>query len=282
VRHAPAGAAVGPAAAPSHSARSPQPPPPLPPSDEERAKIFLQFSKAAYCDEAGIADWSCAPCQADPTFNATVFTDAKTKGQALVGLSQQGPAIVVAFRGSSNLLNWISDLDFPKHTEYPKCDGCKVHDGFYKAWVALLPGVRAEVLRLHAAAPAAQLFFTGHSLGAALAVLAAAELHYSEGLEVDAVYTYGEPRVGNDAFHKFYSNGTHVSWRVTHNRDPVPKLPPKLFGFEHIPTEVHYNEDSSSFKICDGSGEDEGCSDGELSYRVGDHTQYLATSTNCN
>ena len=40
---------------------------------------------------------------------------------------------------------------------------------------------------------------------------------HSLGLPIDAVYTYGQPRVGNDAFADFYMTGTRVSWRLTHH-----------------------------------------------------------------
>ena len=46
------------------------------------------------------------------------------------------------------------------------------------------------------------------------------------------VYTFGEPRVGNKAFHAYYNSGEHLSWRVTHHRDPVPHLPTEDMGFE--------------------------------------------------
>jgi len=82
---------------------------------------------------------------------------------------------------------------------------------------------------LQGATPAPQVFVTGHSLGAAVAVHCAAELgasSHSLGYPIDGVYTYGQPRVGNQAFADFYMVGTQVSWRVTHHRDPVPHLPP--------------------------------------------------------
>ena len=243
-----------------------------------RALEFLHFSNAAYCDASTIDDWSCKPCQkADSTFKGKSFTDEKTEGQAFVGANDGN--IVVAFRGSSNLDNWIADLSFKQVSAYPKCNGCEVHGGFYADWVALMPGIVNETLRLHKEQPNAQLFVTGHSLGAALAVLAASELHYTQGLTITAVYTYGEPRVGNKAFKDFYNQGTHLSWRITHNKDPVPKLPPTAFGFTHIQREVYYNEDSTSYKVCDGSGEDKTCSDSTISTDVNDHLSYLGITT---
>ena len=38
-------------------------------------------------------------------------------------------------------------------------------------------------------------------------------------------------------------------------------LPPKWVGYKHFGTEVFYNEDFTSYKVCDGSGEDETCAD---------------------
>lgn len=47
--------------------------------------------------------------------------------------------------------------------------------------------------------PTAYIYLTGHSLGAALSVLAALDIKTTFG-RVDAVYTYGLPRVGNKPF----------------------------------------------------------------------------------
>ena len=66
------------------------------------------------------------------------------------------------------------------------------------------------MVRLVKAQPTAKVFVTGHSLGAALAALCAAELganRNSLGISIEGVYTYGQPRVGNANFAAFYSNG---------------------------------------------------------------------------
>lgn len=250
--------------------------------EESRALAFLHFSSAAYCDEKSIADWGCSSCKsADSTFSAKVFTDPKTKTQVFVGHTsgESTENIVVSFRGSSNIPNWISNLNFPKEAKYPKCNGCKVHRGFYHAWDSVRERVVAEVRRLHKIQPTAQIFVTGHSLGAALAVLCAAELGASKqslGFPIEGVYTYGEPRVGNQAFHDFYNTGTKVSWRITHWKDPVPTLPPAALGFHHISTEIFYDKKSTSYKNCNGSGEDKSCSRKFLAnLNVANHLNYL-------
>jgi hypothetical protein len=254
----------------------------------ERAKTFLKFSSAAYCDEESISNWTCHDClAADPSFTAKLFTDAKTTTQAYVGRTngETTENIVVAFRGSETIENWVTNLNFPKVGAYPKCDGCKVHEGFLEAWNSVREPIVAEVKRLLVEQPKAQVFVTGHSLGAALAALCAAELgasSHSLGFPIEGVYTYGQPRVGNQAFADFYDTGTHVSWRVTHWRDPVPHLPTQSLGFHHTSNEVFYSKDSKTFKVCDNSGEDANCSDKFLlDTSIADHLDYMGGDCTC-
>lgn len=252
---------------------------------EERALLFQSYSHAAYCSLKSIEKWSCGPCKiADPNFKAKAFYSHETGMQAFVGKAADG-YIVVSFRGSSNILNWIQNLNVPEITPYPKCKDCQVHKGFYDAWNSVREGVVKEVVALYRQSHQAQIFITGHSLGAAVAAHCAAELGASSqslGLPIAGVYTYGQPRVGNSAFANFYGRGTRVSWRLTHWRDPVPQLPvnlPPLFKFKHIATEVFYNEASSQHIVCDGSGEDAHCSNSlDFHLSVPDHLHYLNQS----
>jgi hypothetical protein len=243
-----------------------------------RALLFAHFSNAAYCSAANISYWDCAPCRAaDKDF----VVSKVVSGGGMQGFVGQAPGndIVVSFRGSDNIRNWIDNIDITKTDAYPKCDGCRVHTGFYKAWNSVKDDVVKEVQRLHEANSSANIFVTGHSLGAAVAALCAVELGASSqslSFPIAGVYTYGEPRVGNDQFAKFYMTGTQVSWRVTHWRDIVPHLPPEAFGFHHTATEVWYTEDQKNYTVCDGSGEDPTCADQLFeAVSIDDHLQYM-------
>ena len=140
------------------------------------------------------------------------------------------------------------------------CAGCKVHDGFFDTWISLQAQIVQELRRLRSAHPSAPLYVTGHSLGGAVATLGSYVLANDLNIPVTATYTYGSPRVGNQAFAEAQRTG-HNQWRATHHRDIVPHLPPEtLFGFRHTAREVFYDDDSHAGHVCDGTGEDSSCS----------------------
>ncbi|WP_449343991.1 lipase family protein [Streptomyces tricolor] len=73
------------------------------------------------------------------------------------------------------------------------------------------------------------VYFTGHSLGGALAMLAGARLYLEEPhLAADGVHTYGQPRTCDRllavAFHKGFGGRMY---RFVNNNDVVPQLPPE-------------------------------------------------------
>ena len=255
--------------------------------DVSRAHLFYELSGASYCQNASIASWSCTPCgrSHQSVRSNKVFYDKRTGARGFAGAFSDASGttmIVFSFRGSEGLNNWLENLHFAKTDHNMSCAGCKVHSGFYNCWKALKDhGIVVELRRLIATYPSAKVYMTGHSLGAAIAMLAAYELQYEFKIPVDGAWTFGQPRVGNQAFHDFYNdNSPRVTWRLTHWRDPVPHVPLKSMGFSHIGNEVWYNEDFSTGKVCDGSGEDPTCSDSlDFDTSVDDHLHYFEETT---
>lgn len=103
------------------------------------------------------------------------------------------------------------------------------------------------------------------------------------------VYTFGQPRVGDTNFAKYYDSLVPINYRITHSHDPVPHLPLEDMGFWHVATEVFYESDpNGTYTVCDGTGEDETCSDKFLTdIYVPDHLDYMdydftKTVTQCN
>jgi hypothetical protein len=106
-----------------------------------------------------------------------------------------------------------------------------VHPGFRRALDAVWTQLRAA-----AVLPGGdRLFVTGHSLGGALAVLAAFRLRGEAGINAEAVYTFGLPRVGGAKFGAIYEPILGFrTFRLVNGNDPVPSVPPSLLGFRHV------------------------------------------------
>jgi triacylglycerol lipase len=133
---------------------------------------------------------------------------------------------VLVLRGTSNLRDLVRDVCVRKR----RCSfahGC-VHRGFLMAWESVRHDVR-DVLCELAPRP---LFITGHSLGGALAQLAGVDLGYAR-----AIYTFGQPRVGNADFARSTNALCHL-WRVVHEEDPVARVPLWTWGYRHAGSEV--------------------------------------------
>ena len=103
--------------------------------------------------------------------------------------------------------------------------GGSVHQGFRDAFAEVSDQLDAVV---GAKRPDQQLWLTGHSLGGALATLAAAHV---DGASVRGLYTYGCPRVGDASFVSNLPEQSH--YRFVHRDDWVPTVPPELLGYVH-------------------------------------------------
>lgn len=197
------------------------------------------MSAVAYENASVIASWQCSPCKKYPITSPTVFSNSTGNIQGFVGYSSVDNAIFVSFRGSQDIKNWILNLETTM-TGYSLCSGCQVHKGFYSGFQMVRSQVMTQVQALKAKYPTATILVTGHSLGGALAVLAAVELQNSYGSVAD-VYTFGQPRVGNIPFAAYYTTHLANTFRVIHYGDIVPHLPPAGFGFYHSSHEIWYD-----------------------------------------
>ncbi|MHB8974555.1 MAG: lipase family protein [Pirellulaceae bacterium] len=103
--------------------------------------------------------------------------------------------------------------------------GGHVHSGFLAAYASISDRLDAVVNRRLAHQT---IWLTGHSLGGALATLAAAHL---DSTPVQGLYTYGSPRVGDAAFVSVLLPHSH--YRFVHRDDWVPLVPPEILGYVH-------------------------------------------------
>jgi len=253
-------------------------------------------------------DFEAAPTVDDDDLTATTETTAvfaRTSGM------MAEPSIVVAFRGTYSIANTIVDLSTvpQEYVPYPapgdgdgdgddgaekkdngnsRCSNCTVHMGFLSSWRAAREVVLPALKSARARHPSYPVHLVGHSLGGAVAALAALELRLSLGWEDVMVTTFGEPRVGNaalvaylDAAFGYGKNGTDVGGkgngassggedlpyrRVTHVDDPVPLLPLSEWGYRSHAGEVFISKADlqpapEDLRLCRGDN-DPNCSGG--------------------
>ena len=135
----------------------------------------------------------------------------------------------VAIKGTASLYDALTDLNTGLRTSHT---GCAVHQGFYYAFNSILPELRKFLTNLKGIHT---IHCVGHSLGGAIATLAADWIKGNSGTFTVKVYTFGSPRVGLEMFaNKCSSRLTGNIFRVYHQTDPVPLVP--TWPFYHVPT----------------------------------------------
>lgn len=190
-----------------------------------------------------------------------------------VANSLQDTGCILAVRGTVSAANWRRNFQFLEvHTQQASdsllgntCASCKVHTGFLQVWLSLKTGNGSDVGVLDrleeigcGMGSGHPVFITGHSLGAAVATLAAYDLKM-QGFDVGRSYNFNSPRVVNREFAAHFESlfdGSVSQFRVTHLRDPVSQLPPTWLGslnYRHVGAEVFFYPSwtMTEFSICE-------------------------------
>ena len=146
-----------------------------------------------------------------------------------------GDAAILSFAGTEpdSLRAWDIDFHF-----VPGPDG--ISSGFGRA----LAAVQARIEDLLGSLNGIPLYVTGHSLGGALAVVAAARLPAKMRNNIRGVYTFGMPRPGNSLFAAGYhapvgSSLGDRTYRFRHGDDIVPTVAPQIVGALHVGRLLH-------------------------------------------
>jgi triacylglycerol lipase len=151
---------------------------------------------------------------------------------------------VLAFRGTDDFPDDIADIRY-NQAPYPfDSNAGLTHIGFTQVYESCRAAVIAAVTALPAGI---MLYITGHSLGAAVATLAALDVAVNTPFKQPIIYTIASPRAGDPSFaNRFDSTlvtSTICSWRVVNMFDLVPLLPPrdifdpldnKTYFYQHV------------------------------------------------
>ena len=103
--------------------------------DETFAQTAVIYSEAAFCEKTDLDNWQCGmACDKLPGVTKLFRTGDEANGVfGYVAYNAKDNMIIVAFRGSDNIANWISNIDFFM-TPYKGDTKMQVHRGFYAAY----------------------------------------------------------------------------------------------------------------------------------------------------
>jgi len=146
-------------------------------------------------------------------------------------VATSGSNIYVVFRGTKTVDEWISDADFPL-VSYTY--GGKTEEGFTDIYNTL--AVTSAVASAAESGNYNNVYITGHSLGAALAVLAVPDIIENTDFKNPVMYNFAGPRVGDADFKSLYEGYEIDSRRIYNTNDIVPTLPPTEFSYVHVDT----------------------------------------------
>ena len=222
----------------------------------QKFRLMAQYSAAAYCvgnnNGAGelitCPSGNCPLVEAAKAHGAFEFRDTLwTDDTGFLAVDDANRLIVLAFRGTESLSNWKADFNIlRRHTDL--CAQCHVHTGFWNAWTEIRERAKARVLEVVETHPNYGFVITGHSLGGAIAVLAAGEFRkISDDFAARTeLYTFGSPRVGNKHTAAFLTDQSVLSFRITSMSDPVPREPGHILGYQHTSPEfwIHAHPES--------------------------------------
>ncbi|NEQ49418.1 MAG: lipase family protein [Leptolyngbya sp. SIO3F4] len=204
-----------------------------------------------------------------PNLKPTFFDIESTDTQVALLEDPDTQFGYIVFRGSDADRDWLTNLDFSRWSavtdavlddtelDYPDIYeashfGVKMHSGFTKAYLA----ARSEIHGVVQQSSMTRWIITGHSLGGALAKLCAVDLQYnfSEKISVE-MYSFGAPRVGNDAFTESYNRRVLKSWRFVNGNDVVSGLPRRWQRYRHVDTRIRLGS-RFTWRIVSGSLQD--------------------------
>lgn len=194
---------------------------------KQRSLLFAQLAQIAYCNEKD------AIRQAKKLGFTTIEFYELDGAQAYRFMNKHD--IVIACRGTEP--TELNDIKADLKAAPVMADTIgRVHRGFKKEVDELWPMVKEDLQRVGKTRTA---WFTGHSLGAAMATLMASRCEDDPTApNIEELYTYGSPRVG---WRKFVNSLDVTHHRWVNNNDIVTRVPLAAMGYKHDGIEHYMN-----------------------------------------
>ena len=134
----------------------------------------------------------------------------------------------VVIRGTemTSINDWFTNLD----CSFTPTGWGDIHHGFYQDALMAYHSIRDDIAI--ATARGKEVIFTGHSQGAAVATLMFAMHANSISMCIPIESPRCFSKAAAETFGTMYG---HKVFQVINNNDVVPRLPPRVLGYRHIP-----------------------------------------------
>lgn len=213
-------------------ARAQQRPFALPPGYDVVAEVTASAMEMA---EAGMSD---PPIVQEAVRNDMIAAEAALADPTAFGFVVRERAtgsILVCMRGTQTPAEWLHNFTAVPNpfTLVPQFG--TVHLGFERMHRAVRGSIQAAISNVPVDT---RLTVLGHSLGGAMATLAAVDLKRNFNRTNVDLCTVGGPRVGKVDFRRNFNRELPSCFRLTNQFDIVPHVPSLLTGWNHVGEEI--------------------------------------------
>ena len=281
--------------------------------DENLARELVGPTGITYCKQADQSSLTCGTHCSKMKSNGyqTLFAELLPNGPITseafsIFYKTKTNQVIVSFRGTSSPVQLLQEFLSPMSETYTLQSGysnLRIMSYFYNRYKNT---IRAKLFQdlntVKAKYTTASYIITGHSLGGALATLAAFDLSKSGVISKSKmqVYNYGSPRVGNYEFVKAFAQEGIPIYRIVNSKDPVAHVPPcikingkcsqgpqqpgLIWAPYHVNNEYYYPDSTmknGQYKVC--INEDPDCAKGVsiISYNLNTHLYYFGERIGC-
>jgi hypothetical protein len=192
---------------------------------------------------ASITELTEAAAADPPAVRAAVQNDVAAAEEAVadpgsfgfVVREQATGAALICIRGTQTPREWLANFTAVP-TPFRLVPGFgQVHLGFQRMHQSVRDSIATG---LNAVPAATRVTVLGHSLGGAMAILAAVDLKRNYGRASVDVCTVGGPRTGKIDFRRSFNAEIARCYRLTNQFDIVPHVPTFITGWNHVGEEI--------------------------------------------